>query len=33
VERGGLWYRVLVARYGEEGGKLKEGVNMVEGDC
>ncbi|XP_024630227.1 uncharacterized protein [Medicago truncatula] len=25
VERGGLWYRVLVARYGEEAGRLEVG--------
>jgi len=25
VDREGLWYRVLKARYGEEGGRLKEG--------
>jgi len=24
VHRGSLWYRVLAARYGDEGGKLKE---------
>lgn len=28
VEKGGLWYRVLMARYGE-GGRLKEGGRMV----
>jgi len=25
VDRGGIWFRVLVAYYGVEGGKLKEG--------
>ena len=25
VDREGLWYRVLVARYGQEGGMLREG--------
>jgi hypothetical protein len=25
VDRGGLWYRVLVARYGEEAGRLGAG--------
>ena len=25
VEKEGLWYQVLKARYGEEGGHLKEG--------
>jgi len=25
VDKDGLWYRVLKARYGEEGGRLKEG--------
>jgi len=25
VDKEGLWYRVLNARYGEEGGRLKEG--------
>jgi hypothetical protein len=25
VDRGGLWYRVLAARYGEERGCLREG--------
>lgn len=25
-DRGGLWYRVLVARYGVEGGHVKEKV-------
>jgi len=25
VDKEGLWYRVLKARYGEEGGRLKEG--------
>lgn len=29
VDREGLWYRVLKARYGEEGGQLKDG----ERDC
>jgi len=27
VDREGLWYRVLKARYGEEGGQLREGDN------
>ena len=25
VDRGGLWYRVLAARYGELGGRLEDG--------
>jgi len=25
IDREGLWYRVLKVRYGEEGGRLKEG--------
>jgi hypothetical protein len=25
VDKDGLWYQVLKARYGEEGGRLKEG--------
>lgn len=25
VDKEGLWYRVLKARYGEEGGRLREG--------
>jgi len=25
VDKEGLWYRVLKARYGEEGGRLMEG--------
>jgi len=25
VDKEGLWYRVLKAKYGEEGGRLKEG--------
>ena len=25
VDRGGFWYRVLVARYGEEAGRLEVG--------
>jgi len=25
TEREGLWYRVLKARYGEEGGRIREG--------
>nr|ABE79576.2 RNA-directed DNA polymerase (Reverse transcriptase) [Medicago truncatula] len=29
VDKEGLWYRVLKARYGEEGGRLKEGVDLV----
>jgi hypothetical protein len=29
VYRGGLWYRVLVARYGEEAGRLAVGDRMV----
>jgi hypothetical protein len=28
VERGGLWFRVLVARYGLEHGRLREGGRM-----
>jgi len=28
VHRGGLWYRVLVARYGEEAGRLEVGVGV-----
>lgn len=36
MERDSLWYRVLVMRYGEEGGhtvrKGKEWVKFVEGD-
>jgi len=27
-EKGGLWYRVLRSRYGEEGGRLKDGGNL-----
>ncbi|XP_024628879.1 uncharacterized protein [Medicago truncatula] len=29
VDRGGLWYRVLVARYGEEAGRLEVGDRSV----
>ena len=29
VDRGGLWYRVLVARYGEEAGRLEVGGRSV----
>jgi len=29
VDRGGLWYRVLVARYGELGGRLEVGGQSV----
>jgi len=29
VDRDGLWYRVLVARYGEEAGRLKVGGRSV----
>ena len=29
VDRGGFWYRVLVARYGEEAGRLEVGVGVV----
>jgi hypothetical protein len=29
VDRGGLWYRVLVARYGEEAGRLAVGGRSV----
>jgi hypothetical protein len=28
VDRGGLWYRVLVARYGELGGRLEVGAEV-----
>jgi len=43
VDRGGFWYRVLVARYGEEVGgqsvsswwremaKIKDGVGEIDG--
>jgi len=31
VEGGGLWYRVLVARYGEVGGRLGAGVVLLGG--
>ncbi|XP_039685111.1 uncharacterized protein [Medicago truncatula] len=31
VDREGLWYRVLVARYGEEGGVLKDGGRRASG--
>jgi len=27
TEREGLWYRVLKARYGEEGGRIRRGVD------
>jgi len=33
VDTRGLWYRVLVARYGEEGGRGPEWVFVVEGGC
>ena len=40
VDKEGLWYRVLKARYGEEGGWLKEGGRdsslwwrMISGIC
>jgi len=29
VDRGGIWYRVLVARYGEEAGRLEVGGRSV----
>jgi len=29
VDRGGLWFRVLVARYGEEAGRLEVGGRSV----
>ena len=29
VDRGGLWYRVFVARYGEEVGRLEVGGRSV----
>jgi hypothetical protein len=29
VDREGFWYRVLVARYGEEAGRLEDGVGVV----
>jgi len=29
VDRGGFWYRVLVARYGEEAGRLEVGGRSV----
>jgi hypothetical protein len=28
VDRGGFWYRVLVARYGEEVGRLEVGAGV-----
>lgn len=28
VDRGGLWHRVLVARYGEEAGRLEVGAGV-----
>jgi len=31
VDRGGLWYRVLVVRYGEEAGRLGAGVFLLGG--
>jgi hypothetical protein len=31
VDREGLWYRVLVARYGEEDGVLKDGGRRASG--
>ncbi|MCI51565.1 cytochrome P450, partial [Trifolium medium] len=32
VDRGGLWFRVLAARYETERGR-EERVFLVEGDC
>jgi len=32
VERSSLWYRVLVARYGEEDGRLGAGVVLLGGE-
>lgn len=29
VDKEGLWYRVLVARYGDVGGRLEEGGGVV----
>ena len=29
TDKGGLWYRVLVARYGEEAGRLEVGGQSV----
>jgi hypothetical protein len=29
VDREGFWYRVLVARYCEEEGRLEDGVGVV----
>jgi len=29
IDRGGLWYRVLVARYGEVDGRLEVGGRSV----
>jgi len=26
VDKGGLWYKVLMTKYGEEEGRLKEGA-------
>lgn len=31
VDRGGFWYRVLVARYGEEAGRLGAEVILLGG--
>jgi len=31
VERGGFWYRVLLARYGEVNGRLEGGVVLIGG--
>jgi len=35
LDKEGLWYRVLKARYGEDGGRLKEGGGIVQcgGGC
>jgi len=30
IDRNGLWYRVLVARYGEEDGVLKDGGGGIQ---
>ena len=32
MDRGGFWYRVLVARYGEEAGRLGAGVGLFGGE-
>jgi len=31
VDRGGFWYRVLAARYGEEVGRMGAGVVLLGG--